>query len=69
MVYALVGLYFLLDAIREAVHALGAPFRAMKMVAGCVWIGCAWVARVLGRGWERWGVRIALKGGWKGRWW
>ncbi|KAF2264066.1 hypothetical protein CC78DRAFT_253978 [Lojkania enalia] len=68
LVYALVGLYFLLDAIREAVHALGAPFRAVKWTGGYVWIGGLWLAKVLAKGWERWGVKVALKAGWKGRW-
>lgn len=52
LVYALVGLYFLLDAVREAVHALGAPFRVVKMVLGLVWVGVVWVARMVGRGGE-----------------
>ncbi|KAF2113263.1 hypothetical protein BDV96DRAFT_648231 [Lophiotrema nucula] len=68
-IYALVGLYFVLDAIREAVHALGAPFRCVKFVLGYLWIVGGWLAMVIGKGWDRWGFKIALKGGWKGRWW
>ena len=69
VVYVLVGLYFILDAIREAVHAMGAPFRAVKMAGAYVWLGMIWVVRWLGWAWGRWGIKIALKGGWKGRWW
>lgn len=71
LVYALVGLYFLLDAIREAVHALGAPFRVVRMVGRVVWRGCGWVFEIGTRAWERWGVyvRFGVKGGWRGRLW
>ncbi|KAF2727632.1 hypothetical protein EJ04DRAFT_570209 [Polyplosphaeria fusca] len=68
VVYALVGLYFILDAIREAVHALGAPFRVVRVVGGYVLVGGMWVGRGVGGMWERWGVRVALRGGWRGLW-
>ncbi|KAF1995455.1 hypothetical protein P154DRAFT_580888 [Amniculicola lignicola CBS 123094] len=70
IVYILVGLYFLLDAVRQAMYTLGAPFRVGKMVGRYVWVGGCWVRRGVGKGWERWGVKIALKGGWRGvRFW
>ncbi|KAF2019473.1 hypothetical protein BU24DRAFT_489434 [Aaosphaeria arxii CBS 175.79] len=71
LIYVLVGLYFLLDAVREAVHALGAPFRAVKLLGWYLWIGGAWAAELMLQGWQRWGVNIklGLKGGWRGRWW
>lgn len=65
VLYALIAVYFVLDAVREAVHALGAPFRVVKVLSGYLWVGLLWVLRWLGKGWERWGVRVALKGGWR----
>ncbi|KAF2796673.1 hypothetical protein K505DRAFT_237181 [Melanomma pulvis-pyrius CBS 109.77] len=69
IVYVLVGLYFLLDAVREAVHTLGAPFRLLKGVGRCAWGGVVWLGRWLAWAWERWGVKIVARGGWRGRWW
>jgi len=69
LIYVLVGLYFILDAIREAVHAIGTPFRVVRVLLGYLWMGIVWAVKRLGRGWERWGVRVALKGGWRGTWW
>jgi hypothetical protein len=43
VVYALVGFYFVLDAVREAMHALGAPFRAVKMVGDQMWMVGIWL--------------------------
>ncbi|KAF2877578.1 hypothetical protein BDV95DRAFT_590135 [Massariosphaeria phaeospora] len=63
LVYVLVGLYFLLDAIREAVNTLTAPFRGVGMIVGCIWAGIAWVARLLGRVWDTLGFRITFSGG------
>lgn len=53
VVYALVGLYFVLDAIREAVHALGAPFRGIKLIGSYVWVSGVWMLNVFGKTWER----------------
>jgi hypothetical protein len=36
VVYLLVGVYFVLDAVREAVHVLGAPVRGVRRVVGVV---------------------------------
>lgn len=63
LVYALVGLYFLLDAIREAVHVLGAPFRGIKIIVRIIWLGSIWLGKMMCKGWERWGFKIALKRG------
>ncbi|KAJ4291891.1 hypothetical protein N0V90_009788 [Kalmusia sp. IMI 367209] len=67
LVYALIAIYFVLDAIREAVHAVGAPFRGVKLVGGYVWVGFV-VLGLLGKAWERWGIKVALKGGWREKW-
>ena len=49
VVYVLVGLYFILDAVREAVHVMGAPFRGVGAVVRGVWGGVVWVGgRVVG---------------------
>ncbi|KAF2188626.1 hypothetical protein K469DRAFT_627220 [Zopfia rhizophila CBS 207.26] len=64
-IYLLVGLYFVLDAIREAMHAFGAPFRAIKMVGRYIWIGSIWVAKVMAKGWGRWGIKVVMRGGWR----
>jgi hypothetical protein len=72
VLYALVAVYFVLDAVREAVHALGAPLRLIKFVGRYGWIGMIWAAKWVAKGWERWGFKIAFKGGWRGlarRWW
>jgi hypothetical protein len=46
--YALVALWFVLDAMREAIHTVGIPFRAVKWVGGWGWAGVCWVGRVVG---------------------
>lgn len=72
ILYALVAVYFVLDAVREAVHALGAPFRFIKIVGRYGWVGALWAAKWMAKGWERWGFKIAFKGGWRSlarRWW
>ncbi|KAF9734556.1 hypothetical protein PMIN03_012166 [Paraphaeosphaeria minitans] len=72
ILYALVAVYFVLDAVREAVHALGAPFRFIKIVGKYGWVGALWAGKWMAKGWERWGFKIALKGGWRSlarRWW
>ncbi|KAF1980211.1 hypothetical protein BU23DRAFT_625297 [Bimuria novae-zelandiae CBS 107.79] len=55
LLYVLVALYYVLDAVREAVHAVGAPFR-------WVWVVGAWVGGLLARGWDIWGIKIAFQG-------
>lgn len=69
--YAVIAFWFVLDAIREAFHTLGAPFRVMKLLGGFVWIWGLWAIKMLMRMWEKWGFKVALKGGWmwKMRWW
>jgi hypothetical protein len=72
ILYALVAVYFVLDAVREAVHALGAPLRLIKIVGKYGWVGALWAAKWVAKGWDRWGFKIALKGGWRSlarRWW
>ncbi|KAH7120961.1 hypothetical protein B0J11DRAFT_508005 [Dendryphion nanum] len=48
VVYALVGLYFLLDAVREAVYALGAPFRMVRVLGrvGVLICKAGWVFKL-----------------------
>lgn len=69
--YAIIALWFILDAVREAMHTIGAPFRLMKFLGGFLWIGLIWLAQFCLRMWERWGFKVALRGGWmwKMRWW
>ncbi|KAL1598624.1 hypothetical protein SLS60_007764 [Paraconiothyrium brasiliense] len=72
ILYALIAVYFVLDAVREAFHALGAPFRLFKIGGKYVWVGGLWAAKWIAKGWDKWGFKIALKGGWKSlakRWW
>lgn len=72
VLYALIAMYFVLDAIREAIHALGAPFRGLKLAGGYLQIGLLWAGRYLAKGWDRWGFKIAFKGGWRNlakKWW
>lgn len=72
VLYALVAVYFVLDAVREAVHALGAPFRVLRTAGGYLGVVMLWVWKWFLKGWDRWGVKIALKGGWKSvarKWW
>jgi hypothetical protein len=64
IIYMLVGLYFILDAIRTAVLAIAAPFRAVKMVGAFLWLGVLWLGRWLGWVWQRGGIKIALEEGW-----
>ncbi|KAF1913348.1 hypothetical protein BDU57DRAFT_408287, partial [Ampelomyces quisqualis] len=37
MLYAVIALWFVLDAVREAIHTIGVPFRVVKWVGGWVW--------------------------------
>lgn len=67
LLYALVAVYFILDAVREAVYVVGAPFRVGKVVLGGVGRGVMGVWRGGGRAWERWGVSVVVRGDW-GRW-
>ncbi|KAF2437742.1 hypothetical protein P171DRAFT_171790 [Karstenula rhodostoma CBS 690.94] len=62
ILYALVAVYFVLDAVREAVHALGAPFRFIKIVSSYGWVGGLWAAKWMAKGWDIWGFKLALKG-------
>lgn len=59
LIYALVGLYFLLDAIRQVVSMMGAPFRGMKVVMSWCWIGVVWLAKLGVKGWERFGENVS----------
>ncbi|KAF2714222.1 hypothetical protein K504DRAFT_156735 [Pleomassaria siparia CBS 279.74] len=46
VVYFLVGIHFVLNAIRQTVHALGAPFRGVNMIERWIWdtvmVGAKW---------------------------
>lgn len=71
ILYGIIALWFVLDAVREAFHTIGAPFRLMKFLGGFVWLGLLWLAKFSVKMWERWGFKVALRGGWmwKMRWW
>jgi hypothetical protein len=62
--YALTAVWFVLDAIREAFHTIGVPFRLLRFLGGYVWVGVVWVGRLMIEIWARWGFRVALKGVW-----
>lgn len=65
IVYAVIAMWFVLDAVRQAFVTLCAPFRAIRWVGGWVGVVLLWVLRVGGAMWERWvGVKVAVKGGW-----
>ncbi|KAF2743441.1 hypothetical protein M011DRAFT_221520 [Sporormia fimetaria CBS 119925] len=66
VVYVLIALYFVLDAIRETARAMGAPLRWARWVWGWLWIVGKWIWEALVRVWVRWGVKVRWKGG---RWW
>lgn len=67
--YAVVALWFVLDAVRQAFYTLGAPFRVLKFLGSTGWIWGSWVFKMVVKTWEKWGFRVSLKGGWmwKGR--
>ncbi|KAJ4360182.1 uncharacterized protein N0V89_000742 [Didymosphaeria variabile] len=54
VLYALIAVYFVLDAVREAVHAVGAPFRLAKVGGRYAWVGVLWAARWTAKGWDKW---------------
>ena len=68
--YAVIALWFVLDAVRQTFHTLGAPFRVLRFLGGTVWVWGSWVVKMLIKMWENWGFKISLKGGgmWKMRW-
>jgi hypothetical protein len=70
-VYAVIAVWFVLDAIREAFNTITAPFRVVKWLGGWIGVLALWLWTVGVRTWERWGFKVALKGGWMWgmRWW
>jgi hypothetical protein len=62
--YLIIAAWFILDAVREALHAIGAPFRLARFLGGFLWIGVLWIGKILWGLWESLGFKIALKGGW-----
>lgn len=48
IVYAVVALWFVLDALREAIHTIGVPFRVVRWVGGWVWFWVCWVGGIVG---------------------
>ncbi|KAH7382670.1 hypothetical protein DE146DRAFT_669461 [Phaeosphaeria sp. MPI-PUGE-AT-0046c] len=48
MLYAVVALWFVLDALREAIHTIGVPFRVVRWVGGWVWFWVCWAGGVVG---------------------
>jgi hypothetical protein len=48
MLYAVIALWFVLDAVREAIHTIGVPFRVVKWVGGWVWFWARWVGAIVG---------------------
>jgi hypothetical protein len=70
-VYAVIAVWFVLDAIREAFNTIAAPFRVVKWLGGWIGVLALWLWTVGLRTWERWGFKVALKSGWMWgmRWW
>jgi hypothetical protein len=62
--YALIAVWFVLDAVREAFHTIGLPFRFLMFLWGYVWVVVVWTWSVLVGLWARWEFKVALKGGW-----
>ncbi|KAL5115168.1 hypothetical protein ACEQ8H_006922 [Pleosporales sp. CAS-2024a] len=48
VVYAVVALWYVLDALRSAIYTLGVPFRIVRWVAGWVWFVGGWVVGMVG---------------------
>jgi hypothetical protein len=48
VLYSVIALWFILDAVREAIHTIGVPFRLVRWVGGLVWMWVSWVGGVLG---------------------
>ncbi|KAH7062880.1 hypothetical protein BKA63DRAFT_587241 [Paraphoma chrysanthemicola] len=70
-IYAIIAIWFVLDAIREAFNTIAAPFRIVKWLGGWIGVLAIWLWTLGLRMWERWGFKVALKGGWMWgvRWW
>lgn len=67
ILYAIVALWYVLDTAREAIHAIGAPFRFIGLLGGWAWLGVLWLINIGVNLWEQWGFKLALKGGWMWR--
>lgn len=60
--YAVVALWFVLDAIREALCVICVPFRLLGHVVGCVWAVVSFFGRGLGGAAEGLGGKIRVLG-------
>jgi hypothetical protein len=48
ILYAIIALWYILDAVREAIHTIGVPFRVVRWVGGWVWFWVSWVGGIAG---------------------
>ncbi|KAF2847002.1 hypothetical protein T440DRAFT_540158 [Plenodomus tracheiphilus IPT5] len=62
ILYAIVALWYVLEAAREAFHTISAPFRLIRFLGGFVWLGVMWLTTFAGKIWEGLGgFKITLK--------
>jgi hypothetical protein len=47
IVYAVVALWFIMDALKEAINVIGVPFRAIKCVGVWVWFFVCWFGGIV----------------------
>jgi hypothetical protein len=47
VIYSVIALWFILDAVREAIHTIGVPFRMLRWLGGVVWMWAVWIAGVV----------------------
>ncbi|KAF2035125.1 hypothetical protein EK21DRAFT_44898, partial [Setomelanomma holmii] len=59
IVYAVIAIWFVLDAVREAFNTIAAPFRVVKWLGGWVGVCAVWLWMVGLTMWEPWGFKIA----------
>jgi hypothetical protein len=59
-IYVVIAIFVVLDALREAVIAVGAPFRALKELSGWVYVAVVSVAKIMMVIWAKWGVTVLL---------
>jgi hypothetical protein len=46
ILYSVIALWFILDALREAIHTIGVPFRLVGLVGGVAWTWVSWMCSV-----------------------
>jgi hypothetical protein len=59
-IYVVIAIFVVLDALREAVIAVGAPFRALKELSGWMYVVVVSAAKIVMVIWAKWGVSVVL---------